>query len=150
MILELGILLRRLLFLGSPEPRYAAEQGLEDIGGPPRLRVAAFGVIAGDQIAGPPAGARLQVGEIGFHARDLCVDFATLRGRIRTEHEELAIAAAERTGVGPGAPELGTLAFDRRLRAARPAMSGDSLLQAGALGVLRQRNVGAESDDLKQ
>ena len=43
--------------------------------------------------------------------------------------------------------KLGALPLDGGLRAARPAASGDGLLQAGALGVLRQRNVAAESGD---
>src|ERR1700734_3455520 len=109
--------------------------------------MAAFGIIAGDQIARSAARTRLQVGEIGFHARDLGGDFAALRRRFRAEKQELAVAAAERTGVGPGAPKLGALAFNRRLRAARPAARGDRLLQARALGILRLRNVCAESND---
>src|SRR6202044_150594 len=109
--------------------------------------MAAFGIIAGDQIARSAARTRMQVGEIGFHARDLGGDFAALRGRLRAEKQELAVAAAERTSVGSGAPKFRALSLNGALRAARPAVRGDGLLQASALGVLRQRNVGAESDD---
>src|SRR3984957_5662373 len=109
--------------------------------------MAAFGIIACDQIARSAARTRLQVGEIGFHARDWGGDFAALRRWLRAEKQELAVAAAERTGVGPSTPKVGPLTFNRRLRAARTAAGGDCLLQTGALGVLRQRNVGAERDD---
>ena len=108
----------------------------------------AFGVVAGDQIADPAARARLQVGEIGLHARDLGVDRAALRRRIRAEKQELAILAAERARIGAGAGEFGALTLDRGLRAARAAASGDGLLQAAALaGVLRQRVGAVESRD---
>ena len=33
-VFKSGVRLRRLLVLGSPEPRYAAEQSFEDIAGP--------------------------------------------------------------------------------------------------------------------
>ncbi len=93
-VLELGVRLRLLLGL-RPEPRQAAEQSFEDVAGPCRRPTAAFGVVARDQIAGAAAGARLQVGEIGLHPRDLGVGLAALRGRLRAEKQELAVPAAE-------------------------------------------------------
>ena len=73
--------------LRGREPRDAAEQGLEEVGRT-RRRIAAFSVVAGDEIAGAAAGARLQVGEIGLHARDLAVELAALRRRIRAEEQK--------------------------------------------------------------
>ena len=129
-ILELGVRLRCLL-RRSPEPRQAAEQSLEDIARP-RWRVKTFGVVAGDKIAGPAACPRLQVGKIGLHTRNLAVELAALRRRIRSKYQELAVAAAKRARIGAGAPELGPLTLNGGLRAARSAASGDRLLQAGA------------------
>ena len=48
----------------------------------------------------PATRAGLQVGEIGLHARDLSVELAALRRRLRTEKQELAISTAERTRLG--------------------------------------------------
>ena len=143
--LESGVLLLRLLRLGRRQPRHPAEQRLEEVGRP-RRRIRAFGVIAGDEIAAAAARARLQIGEIGLHARNLPVDLAALRRRIRTEKQEFAILAAERTGRGFGARQLRALPLDGGLRAARTVARGDRLLQARAVGaVLRQRVTGAES-----
>jgi hypothetical protein len=106
--------------------------------------VTAFGVVTRDQIACAAAGPRLQVSEIGLHTRDLSGDLAALGWRLRAKEQKLAIAAAERAGVGPGSPKFGALPLDGGLRAARPAARGDRLLQAGAFGILRHRDVATE------
>jgi hypothetical protein len=77
----------------------------------------------------------------------LAIELAALRWRIRTEHEELAIAAAKRARIGAGAPELGALALDRALRAARPVMGGDGLLQPRALARVLGQRTAAENGD---
>ena len=72
-----------------PDPRAAVpsfamppNRASKTLLGPGGWRVEAFGVVAGDQIARAAARARLQVGEIGLHARDLAIDLAALRRRI--------------------------------------------------------------------
>ena len=62
-------------------------------------------------------------------------------GGSEPKNRNLRLPQPSERGVGAGAPKLGALTLNRRLRAARPAASGDGLLQTGALGVLRQRNV---------
>src|ERR1700722_18296183 len=107
-----------------------------------------FGVVASDQIAGSAPRARLQVGEIGLHTRNLAIEVAALWRGIPAEHQKLVILAAERARIGARARKFGALTLTRALRAARAAASSDSLLQPGAFaGVLRQRNVAGESDD---
>ncbi len=85
-------------------PHAAAKQGLENVG---RLlrRVDAFAVVARYEVgaAASAARSRLQVGETGFHARDLPLDLAALGGRFGAEEQELLVVAADRTGVGAGA-----------------------------------------------
>ena len=142
--LESGVHLR--LLLRGREPRDAAEQGLEEVGWT-RRRIPAFSVVAGDEIAGAAARARLQIGEIGLHARDLAVELAALRRRIRAEEQNLAISAAERPRRALGAREFGALPLDRGFRAARTVARGDRLLQARAVGAVLRQRVAAESGD---
>src|SRR5208282_4222399 len=117
----------RLLRKRGREPRDAAEERLEEVGRS-RRRIGAFGVIAGYEIAGPAACARLQIGKIGLHARDLPVDLAALRRRIRAEKQELAILAAKRARITLSARQFGALTLDRGLRAAGAVARGDRLL----------------------
>ena len=145
-ILEAGVRLGRRLRAAVGEPRDPAEQGLEDVARPRGGPAPALGIVAGDEIADSAAGARLQSGEIGLHARDLGVDLAALWRRIRAENQELAILAAKRARIGARARELGALTIDGGPGAARPA-GGDRLLQTGAFGVLRQGAFAAESDE---
>ena len=88
----------------APPPNRASKMLL----GLPR-RIDAFGVVAGDEVARAAAGARLQIRQVRLHARDLALDFAALGRRVGAEEQELLVVAAERTGVGAGARELGAL-----------------------------------------
>ena len=140
----------RLRLAGSAEPSHAPEQSLEDITWARGRSTAAFGVVARDQIPCAAPGARLQLGEIGLHPRDLAVEIAALWRRLRAEKQELSIPATEGARIGFGPPEFGSLTVDRRLRAARAAPRRDGLLEPRAFRVLRKRNVSPESDDRRR